>query len=152
MNYYVLKSIEFGPTVLERILKQLPEEKFDERPDPDRFTLREAVAHLADWEPIWCMRMEKILAQPGVFIQGVDEGDLAIKNDYAHQDVWVSLGRYKAGRAKTTTLIHSLKPEDWSKKCEREGYGEMVLEDWANLIVCHDMYHLEHASAYLAKG
>ncbi|HWD39348.1 MAG TPA: DinB family protein [Fimbriimonas sp.] len=149
MNFYVLRSIEFGPTVLERILAQIPEEQYDARPDPDRFTLREAVAHLADWESIFLDRMRQVLDSPGCLIESIDEEELAVEREYAKQDVRENLAKFKSRRAETTQFVRSLTPDDFKKTCRRDQYPDMTLEDWANLLVCHDMWHLEHASESL---
>jgi hypothetical protein len=149
MNFYVLKSIEFGPVVLNRIYQSIGEARFDEKPDPERFSLREGIAHLADWEPIFRKRMESILAAPGYRIVGEDESQRAIDNRYHEQDVFESLTRFETERATTTQFIRSLNPSDWSKFGVRDQASPMTIEDYANLLVCHDMYHIEFATQFL---
>ena len=149
MNYYMLKSVEYGPIVLEKMVGLVDPARFDERPDADRFTLREAVAHLADWEPIFLTRMQKTLAQPGIEIENLDEGEIAVKNEYHKQDVAGNIARFKAGRSACTAFLRSLGPDDWSKACYRSDVGTISLEDFANMMTGHDMYHLEHAAQFL---
>jgi len=149
MNFYMPKTIEFGPIVMESIVSKIDPSKFDLTLAPDRFTLREAVAHLADWEPIFLERMEKIKAESGVLIEGIDEGELAIKNRYQDQDLYENLALWKSRRAETAKFLRALTDEDRAKFCRRRDLPDHSLEDMGNIIVCHDMYHLEHAGLYL---
>ena len=61
MNAYLFPGLEFGPRIVARLVEQIPAARYDERTNPSRFTLREAVAHLADWEPILRDRIARAL-------------------------------------------------------------------------------------------
>jgi uncharacterized damage-inducible protein DinB len=149
MNFYVLKSIEFGPSVFKRLIARVDPSKFDEHPDPERFSVREAIAHVADWEPIFRGRMELILSDPGITIVGQDESERAIRNKYSEQNVFANLEIFEQERAKTTAFVRALDREDMALTAMREDYGPMSIEDFANLLVCHDMYHVDHLLEFL---
>ena len=146
MNPYLLKSLEFGPIVLERIVGQIPQSRFDERTSNDRFTLREAVAHLVDFEPIFRGRMEQANSNPGCAVIVMDEGQMAIDHDYASQDVHRNLEMFVSQRASTAAFLRTLSPSDFQKTMVHPQLGPLAIEDVANLLLGHDLYHLEHAS------
>lgn len=51
---YLVGALDGAPDVFESLLAGLTDAEIDRRPDPDRFTLREMMAHLADWSrSIW---------------------------------------------------------------------------------------------------
>ena len=51
IHLYLLLDLESAPEALARLLADVTDPAaWDRRPDPDRFTLREMVAHLADWK------------------------------------------------------------------------------------------------------
>ena len=53
-RHYLLLDLESAPDVLARLLADMSDPAvYDRTPDPDRFTLREMVAHLADWEAVF---------------------------------------------------------------------------------------------------
>jgi len=55
---YLLSDLECAPDVLSRLLSGITDPAlYDHRPDPSRFTLREMVAHLADWEVVFFTRL-----------------------------------------------------------------------------------------------
>ena len=58
---YLLSALAGTPVVADRLLLDVhaDDPRWDFRPEPDRFTLREVVAHLADWEPIHLERLTR---------------------------------------------------------------------------------------------
>src|SRR5436190_13009197 len=107
---YVLSGLSSTPDVLETILrgKESSDPIWDFRPDPDRFTLREMVAHLADWEPIFMERFQRTRSETEPRLPDYDEGKIAIERDYAHSDPIANLARFRAGRASLVTFLQSL--------------------------------------------
>jgi uncharacterized damage-inducible protein DinB len=150
MNPYLPKSIELGPKAITRLLSLIPEERFDERLDPDRFTIREVLAHMADWEPILRERMMRIKREPGSNIQAFDEEQMAIDNDYASQDVRANLDNWIEQRGETARFIRGLTEADMATQALHPSGVTMSLGDVANMMIGHDLYHVEQISEYLA--
>lgn len=151
MNAYVLSSLQKAPVVAERILKRIEPSRFDERSDPDRFTIREAISHLADWEPIWLERFEIGMKTPGATIQAYDEGQLAIDRKYAERDVFSEATRYIEGRKVLLDTFAAFTPEDWEKTIHHPERGVLTLGNFGCMILGHDVYHLEHFTQFLAE-
>jgi hypothetical protein len=151
MNPYLKKPIDFAPLVAERLIGLIPEDQIDVALSPGRFTVREVVAHWADWEPILRGRIEQVRDEPGSTTVSYDEDQMAIDHDYASQDLATSLATWKAERAKTAVVVRALTDEDMSKQYVNADRGPETLADLAHMIVGHDMYHIEQLSEYLAK-
>lgn len=59
ISRYLLLDLASAPDVLEKMLETITSPHvYDKRPDPERFTLREVVAHLADWDKVFLGRMK----------------------------------------------------------------------------------------------
>jgi hypothetical protein len=129
----------------------LTDAEADFRPDPNRFTLREAVAHLADWEPIFMGRFERTVNEDKPLIKGIDEGELAIKNDYPNTDFRIQLDRFEKGRGEIIAFLEPLPIETWSRMAEREEIGSVTLEDLVGLLPLHDLYHVRQAIEWREK-
>src|SRR3712207_1628089 len=84
---YLLGALEGAPDLFDHLLRGLTDEEADRRPDPERFTLREMMAHLADWEEVFARRMALTRDEEYPILQGYDEGQWAIDHDYAHADL-----------------------------------------------------------------
>lgn len=152
MNPYLLLVIESGPQTLRRLLERIPQSRWDERLYPDRFTPREVAAHLADWEPIFQTRMKLALESPGATVQVFDEGQMAIDNGYVHQSAPERLMLYAQKRAETAAWLRKLSSEEWTRTAMHPEKGEQSIEDQANLLNCHDLYHIEQLTEYLNES
>src|SRR5437016_5083540 len=113
MHPYLFPGLELSPKAFERIVSQIPEKRYDERTDPSRFTLREAMAHIADWEPIFLQRIQAGVNQPGANVQGMDETQRAIDQKYVSWDVKESLAIYAEARAQTIIYLKALTTAQW---------------------------------------
>ncbi|MBC8065775.1 MAG: DinB family protein [Chlorobia bacterium] len=144
MNAYLFPGLEFGPRIVEGLVAQIPAGRYNEKTNPDRFTLREAVAHLADWEPILRSRIAKAIAEPEASIQGIDEGLRAEEMGYKDLDVKVQLVTFATERGITIAYLRSLAAEDWSKAITHNEKGRQTVSDQANQLLGHDLYHIDH--------
>jgi uncharacterized damage-inducible protein DinB len=149
---YLLKGIESTPTILRAltIARADDDPAWDRRSDPDRFTLREALAHLADWEPIWLERFQRIRVGDHPFLPSVDEGALAIENRYSEIAPSQSLAKQREGRRSLTAYLRSIRDDEWDLTCDREFVGVLTLQQLAMYILAHDAYHLEQVAEGLA--
>lgn len=142
-------AIEFTPSALRNIVDCVPSERFSERHEEDRFNLTEMVAHLADWEVLFLDRMTLANEQPGVAVEAIDETQRAIDKHYSTRDIQHELDVFENRRRDTLTFLRALAPEDWTKTFIHSERGEMTIADQVTMLLGHDLYHLEQASAYL---
>lgn len=148
-NPYLWHGMNLGPIAVQRIVKQVPESKWDTTADPGRFTFREAVAHIADWEPILLWRMQRAVEEPGCHVPAKDESERAEEAEYENWDPVESAQKFVEARAETVKFLQGLKPEDWSKAVSHPEKGVIDVYDQANTLLGHDMYHVEHLLQYL---
>ena len=132
------------------LLANVPSEKLDVHPDPDRFSIREEIAHLADWEPIMLGRLRQGVEEDYPEITVYDESQRAIEFNYAAQDVWVSLDKWAALREQTVAFVKSLNQEQFARPMNHPERGTLSVKDYANMLLAHDVYHLEHVSDAVA--
>lgn len=150
MNVYLFPALKLTPVLLERAVLTVPYRKWDEPTLPGRFSPREVVAHLADWEPIMCGRIEQCVSNPGSKIESYDEGELADSNNYRGSDLFERLQVFQVQRAMTVRMLEGLKPELWSRSALHEQWGPMTVSDFGNFLACHDVYHIEQLSSVTA--
>jgi len=151
---YLISALAGLPDVAERLLKDLSSDdsRWDFRPDPTRFTLREVVAHLADWEPINLERVQRMLTEENPTLPDIDEGKLAIENDYAHSDPHGSLEWIRGGRLKFVQELQTIDPVNWSRTGIRESVGPLTVETFATLVAAHDGYHTRQIAQWLTQA
>jgi hypothetical protein len=136
---------------LAQLVKGLPAGKLRRRPEPDKWSIAEILAHIGDTEIAVGWRLRSILASPGTPIQGFD------------QDAWVAVGHYEkrnphkcieqfgAAREANLILLKSLTPEQWKHSGMHSERGVESIEHIVNLICGHDINHLEQIEGILSS-
>ena len=146
---YLCGGLETTPIVLDRLLRGVTTEQLDWKSDSERFTLREAIAHIAEWEGIWLQRMQLIQKLDNPVLVGYDEGQLSDDHDYAHTDFDEQLTKFRNGREALITFLKALPDDGWAREGVREGLGPASTFDLAVLVLGHDGYHLRQVTEYL---
>jgi hypothetical protein len=149
---YLLHGLAATPIVIDRLLLAATPADYDRRPDPERFTLREVIAHLADWEPVWHQRLQRVRTEEQPMLPGYDESQWAIDHDYAHAAVPEQMARFREGRARLLAFLRDLSPEDWDRTGQHSQWGRVTLADLAVLVLGHDGYHLRQIADWLDAG
>jgi len=147
---YYTGALETAPAVLNKLLESSADDNalWDFRPYADRFTLKEALAHVADWDDIWIERISTIRDEDHPVLPDKDEGAIAIERDYAQSSPQGSLARLKASRPRLVDLVQSLDPEAWDRPAYKENLGEVILSDIVTLVTMHDSYHVRQVLEY----
>jgi hypothetical protein len=148
---YLLIDLESAPDVLALMLTGVTDSSiYDRRPDPERFTLREMIAHLADWERVFLGRLIQTRDDDNPTLQGLDEGQVALDNNYAQAAPAECLIRYRENRAKLVSFLRSLSPEQWARSGNHTELGPITITAQAVLIAAHDGYHREQTVRYVS--
>ena len=148
-NPYLFLGLSAGPTIVRRIVSQIPASEHDSVSDPQRFTLREAVAHVADWETIDLARIKQIIENPGCTITPFDETERSVEQNYNSTEVKDQLDLYASRRSTLIAFLESFAPETWSLQGFHPEKGILTVYDMANLVLAHDTYHIEHFTQFL---
>jgi len=149
----LLVALEGTPDVLNGLLGSLDahDPAWDFQPDPERFTLREIIAHLADYEPVWLDRFEHTRKADGIRIERLDPSKLAVDNDYPHSDPIANLSLFRQRRAIIVDLIKTFKEEDWDKVAILpQPAGPLSLGLQSMYLSVHDAYHTGQVAQWLA--
>lgn len=142
-------GLEKAPVAINRLIDKIDPKLYDESAGPDRFTIREAICHLADWEPIFLTRLKTAVDSPGADILDIDEGEMAILGNYRERDPKAEAERFAQGRREVIRYLDSLPKEKWANTVVHPERGSMTVYDWANCIVGHDVYHIEQFTEFL---
>src|SRR5208337_5498156 len=89
-----LKLQAATPKKLARLIKGVPSAKLRKRPAPEKWSVSEILAHLADVEIVIGWRMRSILGAPGTAVQAYD------------QNAWVTAGHYDKRDPRKAIELH----------------------------------------------
>lgn len=151
MVRYFYLAPEYTVEIVRRLVELIPEPRLNERHDPDRFTPREQIAHLADWEPIFQERIRGGLENDNFVITPYDESQRAISENYAGQDVREALARWSAARAQTMELVKTLSRDQLLRPITHPEHGPMNVMELVCMLSQHDLYHIEDLMHYTGE-
>jgi len=130
-------------------LKRFPQEMWQFRPAPDRWTIHEIVIHIADSEANSYIRCRRLIAEPGSTVLGYNEMKWAHDLHYHDQNIEDALELFKWLRYKSYTLIKDLPEPVWSNTVNHTQDGTILMDDWLNTYERHIPDHLEQMKANL---
>lgn len=149
MHSYLLPALEKSPDAIGAIVRRIAVARLGLPTGEGRFSPKEVVAHLADWEPIFLSRMQAARTNPGTTVEVFDEGERAVTQRYSETNLEEQLRAFRSARDRTVAWLKSLSDESWQNAIEHPERGRMTIEDIANMLVGHDMYHVEQLAATL---
>jgi hypothetical protein len=135
---------------LERLIKGVPTAKLRKRPAPDRWSVGEILAHLADAEIVGGFRMRLILGSPGTPVAAFDQDSWVTSGHYNKRDPRKSVEQFRAVREANLALLKSLTPEQWKHYGMHAERGQETIEHIARMFAGHDINHLQQIERILA--
>lgn len=145
----VNSALMLTPVALMRIVDCVKPERYDERPKEGRFTLREAIAHLADFEVTVLDRITLSQETPGKEVPNFDEDARCQEKAYATRDVHHELTVFQNRRRDTVSYLGGLAREDLKRTFVHPQRGELSAAEYLTVLLAHDVYHLEHATGFM---
>lgn len=128
---------------------------WDYRASPERFSLREIVAHLADYDTMWLEYLTAALSSGDTPAEVIpyETDERAAKYDYAHAIPSESLAAFTASRQQVVSLLPGLESPEWETKAiDSPRHGLRTLEELATQILAHDGYHTRQIAEYLTAA
>lgn len=117
--------------------------------EPDGWTPRMVIHHVADSETNSYVRLRRLLAEPaGSTIQGYDEAQWARALHY-DRPVERSLAVFRAVRESSAELLDLIGPDDLARAGVHTESGPYTLADWLDTYVAHARDHAEQIRAAL---
>ncbi len=151
MKDRLFHALHSGPKVVERLMRAFPTDRLDDRIEKERFTAREVIGHLADWEMVFLERIRIANLRPGTQVEAYDPCQRATEHHYADKDVFHEAEVYESRRMTTVEYLQALSDADWDKTFV-SGEGKAIsIRDYVLMVICHDMYHVDQLSSYFAN-
>ncbi len=134
---------------LERLIKGKSTAKLRKRPAPDKWSVSEILAHLADAEMVGSFRMRLILGAPGTPVAAFDQDAWVVSGHYEKRDPRKSLDLFRALREANLALLKSLRPEQWKHYGMHSERGQESIERIVHMFAGHDINHLQQIERIL---
>lgn len=126
---------------LARLIKGVSTAKLRKRPAPEKWSVAEILAHLADVEIVIGWRMRSILGDPGTPIQAFDQDSWVVAGHYEKRDPNKSIEQHRIVREANLALLKSLSPDQWKHFGQHSERGQESIEHIVRMIAAHDVNH-----------
>jgi hypothetical protein len=134
---------------LERLIRGVSGTKLRKRPAPDKWSVSEIVAHLADGEIVGGFRIRLILGSPGASIVAYDQEKWVISGHYDKRDPRKSVEQFRVLREGNLALLESLRPEQWKHYGVHSERGQESIEHIVRMCAGHDINHVRQIEQIL---
>jgi uncharacterized damage-inducible protein DinB len=134
---------------LARLIKGVSTAKLRKKPAPDKWSVAEILAHLADVEIVIGWRIRSVLGNPGTPIQAYDQDSWVASGHYEKRDPAKALELHRVLREANLALLKSLTPEQWKQSGQHAERGEESVERMVRMIAGHDINHLQQVERIL---
>lgn len=153
-RHYILTGLNNTSATLSALLARLPTDAptWNLRPQPDRFSLREIIAHLADWEEVFRDRYERTVNEDHPHILRPELEQRAEERGYAHADPVECLARFQEKRAALTAWLGSLPDDAWVRLSHLDRIGDISVNGLIGVTLAHDAYHIRQITEWLASA
>ena len=130
------------PKKLGSLIKPLSKKQLTRRPEPDKWSIAEILAHLADAELVGGWRMRLILGSNGVSLQPFDQDVWAETFAYAQRDAKQSLETYRFLRDNNLRMLKALPKHLWENYGMHQERGKETIAHIVRMFAGHDLNHL----------
>jgi hypothetical protein len=134
---------------LTRLITGVPAAKLRKRPAPDKWSVSEILAHLADVEIVIGWRMRSILGDPGTAVQAYDQNAWVISGHYEKRDSRKSIELHRILRDANLALLKSLTPDQWKQYGRHAERGQESIERIVQMLAGHDINHIHQIERIL---
>jgi DinB superfamily len=136
---------------LSRLIRGAAPQRLRRRPAPEKWSVVEILAHLADVELAVGYRIRAILGSPGTAIAAFDQDAWAAQMRYGKRNAKQALAAFRALRENNELLLQSLRPEQWEHFGMHAERGPESVRNIAEMIAGHDLNHIRQIEAILKR-
>lgn len=138
-----------APRKLASLLKGRTKKELTRRPAPEKWSVAEIAAHLADAEIAISWRLRQILSTDAVPIQAYDQDSWARAFDYAHRDPGQSVELFRVLRESNLTLLKTVPRKLWNNYGMHQERGNESISHMVRMVAGHDVNHLRQIEVIL---
>lgn len=135
---------------LKKAIHGLTPKQLKSRPAPQKWSVAEILAHLADAEVVASWRMRFVIGANGTVIEAFDQDVWAAAFQYGKRDAKQSLEVFRVLRENNLAMLKALPVEAWDYYGMHKERGKETVAHMARMFAGHDTNHLKQVEAIAA--
>lgn len=132
-----------GPRKLREALAGMTTVQINAAPIPGKWSTRQIICHLADFEPVYADRMKRVIAEENPTMFSGDPDLFAARLAYEQRDIEEELQLIESVRNHVARILKTLKPEDFQRRGNHSEAGPITLEKLLTNITNHIPHHIK---------
>lgn len=145
MKQYVelIEEYAAGAGLIAQAVAGMDAEQLDAVPIAGKWSTRQVVCHIADFEPVYTDRMKRVIAEDQPTFFGGDPDVFAARLAYEHRDIDQELALIAAARQQMVTILRRLTSDDFQRTGNHSEDGPLTLETLIRRITGHIPHHVQ---------
>jgi hypothetical protein len=140
------------PKIVAEMMAGVPEQILRQRPLPDKWSIGEIIAHLAEDEVASSWRYRQMIEKSGCALASFNQDNWARLGDYASWKPSDALHLFRLLREANLRMLRQLTAEEWGRYGSHEERGKISVRDLVRHMAGHDMNHLHQLRTILGKS
>lgn len=143
----LIDSYAQGPELLRNAVVGMSPAEMDARPIPGKWSAREVICHIADFEPVYADRMKRVVAEHEPTMFGGDPDLFAQSLAYDKRDLTNELVMIAAVRQHVCEILRSLPEAAFARVGLHNEAGPLSLETLLKNVTNHIPHHVQFIEA-----
>ena len=136
---------------LKKAIHGLTPKQLKSRPAPQKWSVAEILAHLADAEVVASWRMRFVIGANGTVIEPFDQDVWAAAFQYGKRDAKQSLEVFRVLRENNLAMLKSLPRETWENFGMHAERGKETIAHVVRMFAGHDTNHVKQIEGIVAQ-
>ncbi len=132
-----------GPQKLRAAVAGMTAEQLDARPFPGKWSSKQVICHIADFEPVYVDRMKRVIAEDQPTLLAGSPDEFVARLAYDQRDLDEEFALIEVVRSQMARILRSLSPEDFQRTGIHSVRGPVALENLLNQITDHIPHHVK---------
>lgn len=131
-----------GPKKLRDAIAGMTAEQIDAAPVPGKWSTRQIICHIADFEPVYADRMKRALVESEPTVFGGDPDTFAARLAYEQRDIEEELQMIESVRRHMARILRTLNADDFQRTVNHAASGPLTVEQLLTNITNHIPHHI----------
>lgn len=138
------------PATLAHLIDGVSGQQLGHQPSPDKWSIVEILAHLAEDELATSWRYRQMIEHDGETLPGFDQELWARLGNYATWNVRDAFELFRLLREANLRMLSALSPEEWERRGNHVERGNLTVRELARHMAAHDVNHIQQIERLLA--
>jgi hypothetical protein len=137
---------------IAKLVEGVPDAKLTQRPVPDKWSIVEIIAHLAEDELVTSWRYRQMIENSGCALPSFDQDQWARLGDYPSWSPAEALEMFRLLRDANVRMLRNLSCDEWDRFGVHAERGRISVRDLAQHMAGHDMNHIDQIRTILGRA